>query len=255
MKFSIMRELYTQWKKDEQAPFSGWDFSYIKNRLKTEQLPWDYKKEAKKLIKKATAVLDIGTGGGEVFSSLGPFPKHTFATESWSLNVPLARKRLTPLGIKVVKTNKSGEFPFTNREFDSVLNRHSFYNEREVLRVLKDGGIFLTQQVGGDDLRDLVREFKVKPQIKKWTLEIAKSNLKKAGFKIEQAQKWSGKTEFKDVGAIVYTFKAIPWIVKNFSVNKYLPILEKLQNRLNKGEELVFTTTRFLIMARKQLSL
>jgi len=138
-----MNNLYSQWKKDEQTPFSGWDFSYIKDRLKVEKPPWNYEKEAKNLIKKATAVLDIGTGGGEAFSSFGPFPKHTFATESYSLNVPIARKKLTPLGIEVVKTNKSGKLPFADKEFDLVLSRHSFYNEKEVFRVLQGGGIFL----------------------------------------------------------------------------------------------------------------
>ena len=246
-----MEKLYAQWKKDEQTPFSGWDFSYIRNRLKVENPPWGYRKEAKKLIKKATAVLDIGTGGGEVLPLLGPFPKHTFATESWLPNVPVARKKLGPLGIKVIKTDKSGKLPFVDKKFDLVLNRHSFYDEKEIFRVLKNGGKFLTQQVDGDNLKDLARGFGVKPQIKNWTLKIARNNLEKIGFKIEQAKEWSGNTEFKDVSAIVYSLKAIPWIVKGFSVDKYLPVLEKLQNKLNNGKRLIFITKRFLIKARK----
>ena len=47
-----MKDFYTQWKKEEQMPFSGWDFSYLKDR-KTEELPpWDYISLAKELIKK-----------------------------------------------------------------------------------------------------------------------------------------------------------------------------------------------------------
>jgi len=46
-----MNNLYSQWKKDEQTPFSGWDFSYIKDRLKVEKPPWNYEKEVNSFLK------------------------------------------------------------------------------------------------------------------------------------------------------------------------------------------------------------
>ena len=246
-----MNNLYSQWKKEEQEPFKGWDFAYLKTRLRVEKPPWDYKKEAKKLIKKAASVLDIGTGGGEFFASLGSFPKQTVATESWPPNVAIAKKRLSPLSIRVIKTDKSGKLPFKDNEFDLVLSRHSYYKEEEVFRILKKGGIFFTQQVGGKNLQDLAKEFNIKSGFESWTVKIAKGKLKRVGFTIKVAKEWSGKTEFKDVGAVIYTLKAIPWIVKGFTVDKYLPVLEKLQNRLNKDKKLSFLTTRFLIKAIK----
>jgi len=246
-----MHKLYSQWKKDEKEPFVGWNFSYIKNRLKAEEPPWNYKKEAKKLIKKSESLLDIGTGGGEFFSSLDPFPKRTVAAESWPPNVPIARKRLSSLGVKVVATDKSGKLPLKDNEFDLALNRHSYYRESEVFRVIKKNAIFFTQQVGGDNLIDLAREFDEKSKFKEWNVKIAKHNLEKAGFTIKMAEEWSGKTEFKDVGAIVYTLKSIPWIVKGFTVEEYLPVLEKFQDKLDKGKKLSFLTTKFLIKAIK----
>lgn len=247
-----MNDLYSQWEKDEKAPFSGWDFSYIAHRKISGNLSWNYEKEAKKLIKKANAVLDIGTGGGERLLTLGPFPKHTFATENWPPNISLARRRLAPFGIKV-RVDQKGKLPFKNEEFDLVINRHSFFKEREVYRVLQDRGVFFTQQVGGDNLEDLAKAFSVKEKYsnKKRTLKLLVNNLKRTGFKIKKAKQWVGKIEFKDVGAIVYTLKAIPWIVEGFSVDKYLSILENFQERLNKRQRLVFKTTRFLIKVQK----
>ena len=37
-----------------------------------------------------------------------------------------------------------------------IINRHGNFDARELYRLLKKGGIFVTQQVGGDNDRDLV---------------------------------------------------------------------------------------------------
>ncbi len=246
-----MKDLISQWKKEEQATFKGWDFSYLKGRYKRERPTWNYKEKAKKLIKEASALLDMGTGGGEILSSLGPFPKHVIAIEGWPLNVSIAEKKLKPLGVKVVAIDESKKLPFTDGEFDLVLNRQSAFNGREVFRVLQNKGNFLTQQVGGDNLKDLIQEFNTESKFKNWTLELAKEELEEVGFEIEQADEWLGKVEFKDVGALVYFLKAIPWIVKDFSVDGYLSVLQRLQNKINIKEKLIFTETRFLIQAKK----
>lgn len=247
-----MNDLYNQWKKEEQVPFVGWDFSYLKGRGLDEKPSWDYKKIAKELLDKTTSVLDMGTGGGEVLSSLAPFPKHAVATEGYKPNVEVARKRLEPLGVEVVEVDESGKLPFTDDEFDLVLNRHSAFDENEVFRILKPKGIFLTQQVSGENLKDLLREFEIISKFEdKWTLKIAVERLKKVGFAVTQTKKWQGKLEFNDIGALVYYLKAIPWCVPGFSVDTHKKYLEKLQKRLEKEKILSFTQVRFLIQAKK----
>ena len=57
-----------QWISEEKAPFKGWDFSHIKNRKIDQKLPWNYNLLAKRLVGKSNSVLDMGTGGGEIFS-------------------------------------------------------------------------------------------------------------------------------------------------------------------------------------------
>ena len=84
------KDLIKQWKKEERMPFKGWDFSYIKNRIIEEKPPWNYAKIARQLIRKSKSVLDMETGGGEIFSSLGPFPKHAIAYEGYKPNVKVA---------------------------------------------------------------------------------------------------------------------------------------------------------------------
>lgn len=246
-----MNDLIAQWKKDENAHFSGWDFSYLNQRVIDESPPWDYKAIAREHLSKSRAVLDMGTGGGEVFASLAPFPQHTVAIERYHPNFLLAKKRLEPLGATVIEANEVHELPFKDGEFDLVLNRHSAVNEKEIYRVASSPGTFLTQQVSGNSMADLMAVFGAKPQWPDSTLENARRKLGRAGFNIERADQWEGKIIFKDVGALVYYLKAIPWIVSDFSVDRYLTELKSLQKHIDGGEDLQFSNKRYLIVGVK----
>jgi hypothetical protein len=54
------------------------------------------------------------------------------------------------------------------------------------------------------------------------------------------------------VGAIIYYLKAVPWIVPDFRVATHLEALLALQEQLDGGRELAFTTRLYLLAARKQ---
>lgn len=245
--------LLTQWKKDEGAVFKGWDFSYIAKRSKEERTPWDYMRMAKALVRKSVAVLDMETGGGERFAEFAPLPRHAVAIEGYHPNVAVARKRLKPLGGKVIENNNN-KLPFKDSEFDLILNRHGRFNEqicKEAFRILKPGGIILTQQVDYRDLSELKRIFGSPLKWKTNNLKDMKRNMARAGFKAEIAKEWKGKYTFNDVGSLVYYLKAIPWIVDDFSVKNHAKQLEKLQKKLERNGKLEFTVRRFLLKAKK----
>src|SRR3989344_4979722 len=232
------KELLKQWKKDENAVFEGWNFSYLKERMIEEIPHWNYIKIAKKLVRKSNSVLDMETGGGEIFSLLAPFPENAVAYEGYKPNVPIAGKRLEPFGVKVVECNNLKKLPFKDREFDLVLNRHGAINAKEIYRILKNKGVFFTQQVtGSEDLQDLAKEFKAKRKFNNITLEEYERQLKEAGFKIKESRKWNGRKIFKDVDAIVYYLRAIPWIVEGFSVDNNISELKRLQSNLERDRK------------------
>lgn len=58
-------ELIENWQREEQQPFIGWDFSYLDGRMLEEQPPWSYSARAAELMRQASSVVDLGTGGGE----------------------------------------------------------------------------------------------------------------------------------------------------------------------------------------------
>ncbi|HEY3890305.1 MAG TPA: class I SAM-dependent methyltransferase [Caulobacteraceae bacterium] len=195
--------------------------------------------------------MDLATGGGEVLSSLAPFPGRATAVEGYAPNLPLARERLSALGIEVLHADPGAVLPFRDGAFDLVLNRHGAFAVTELDRVLRTGGAFLTQQVGGDNLADLAGHFGVEAKSPMNTLGAAKQQLQALGFDVRQAEDWRGQVTFLDVGALVYFLKAIPWIVDDFGVETHLDALAVLQARIESGRPLQFTETRFVIHAVK----
>lgn len=245
-------ELVEAWRSEEQAPFSGWDFSYLDGRMIEEQAPWSYSTRAAELMRQASAVIDMGTGGGERLLKLQEhWPKKVVVTEDYPPNFRLATERLSRFGARVVKVPLTDydPMPFADGEFDLVLNRHSGFNAREVARILAPGGRFLTQQVHGLWAYDLIAAFDAKPQWPTSTPEKYVPQLKAGGMTVDDTQEWSGRLSFTDVGAIVYYLKAVPWLVPGFSVETHLEYLLALEQRLERGDGLTFVAKKYLIEA------
>jgi SAM-dependent methyltransferase len=250
-------ELIETWKLEEQAPFIGWDFSHLDGRMIEDQAPWSYSSRAAELMRQAKAVIDLGTGGGERYLKLRPFwPKKVVATEDYPPNFRLATQRLSPYGVRVIDVPLTDvdPLPFSDGEFDLVLNRHSGFNAREVARILAPGGAFLTQQIHGLWAQDLIAAFDASPQWPDATLDKYVPQLQAAGLAITDTQEWSGQLAFTDVGAIVYYLKAVPWLVPGFSVDTHTQYLLALQRRLENGEALAFTARKYLIEAHSLLT-
>ena len=246
-----MADDYEQWLKDEKAPFEGWDFSYLADRVEHESPPWDYKAVAKEALKKADTVLEMATGGGERFAELAPFPKQTIAIEGQTSNYLIAKKRLEPLGVKVLEMKESGILNFQDNYFDLILNRHGGFRSSEIARILKPGGYFITQQVAANNWEDLRKEFNAPTKWPDRLPDVVSKELQDCGIRIERLESWEGEIIFKDVGALVFMLKAVPWTVDNFSVEAYRPVLQRLKQRIVENGKLMFTDRKYLVIAKK----
>jgi len=243
--------LLDQWTRDAAAPFAGWDFGYLSTRVTEAEPPWDYLALAREAVGASHDILDVATGGGEVLSTLGPFPGRVRATEGYVPNLAVARGRLEPLGVAVFQANTASGMPFEDGSFDLVLNRHGGFRPEEMCRVLKPGGVFLSQQVGGDNLADLAPDFGAPQMWPDNTLDRIAERFGGLGCAVTRAEEWRGPVTFLDVGAIVYFLSAVPWVVEVFDVTRHLAALEALERRRAAGRPLQFTSSRFLIEARK----
>ena len=249
------QELFKLWGSEFDRPFSGWDFSYISDtqRLVMSPLPWSYASKVLDYFRLIDSVLNLGTGGGELLTRLSPLPKTTVATEAYPPNVPIARERLDPLGVRVVSTREGDPLPFENGAFDLVISRHESYQPEEVLRVLAPRGRFITQQVGAQDDRELDQMLGggEEGEFSFWDLAFASKQLLEAGFQIVEQQEAFPQTRIFDVGALVYYLKTIPWAFPDFSVECSFHHLLSIHRRIRTEGYLEIKSHRFFIIARK----
>lgn len=244
---------FNDYLKEVDRPFHGWDFSYITGagRMQSGLLPWSYGSMARNFLHGARAALDMGTGGGEFLEKLLPFPLYMAATEGYAPNYPLAKERLEPHGVTVVPV-ENDTLPFENARFDLVLNQHDSYDLGEVKRVLKPGGIFLTQQVGGVDcsgINDRL-EVPVNDEYAKWSLETAEKPFLSPEWELIASGEAHPTQRFYDIGALIYYLKAIPWQVPDFTVEKYREELLSIHKEMSNNKSLDVRQHRFFIAAR-----
>jgi SAM-dependent methyltransferase len=240
-----------QWKRDEAAFFEGWDFTYIDRRSSQGEPPWSYRDRAAELIRASKRLLDVDTGGGEFLSSLGPLPTATTAIEAYHPNVGIARARLAALGVAVEEVAVGARWPFDDAAFDLILNRHGHINAREIARTLAPGGVFFSQQVASDNLSDLAATLGVATAHDDNSLAAVTARFEAEGLVIVRGETWTGQQTFRDVGALVYFLKAVPWIVPGFSVESHRSMLAGHQERLEAVGVLAFSISRFLVEANR----
>jgi SAM-dependent methyltransferase len=255
-------ELIKQWEAEENYAFQGWDFSHIDGRLSEHNPPWDYKAVIKQYLKDTDILLDMGTGGGEVLLSFNHPYKNTYATEAYEPNFELCKKKLSPLGITVKRTftdenfNADDKIPFGNQMFDVIINRHESFDLNEVNRALKQGGYFITQQVGnmnaGEFIQRLNDDIQV-PRLPNHTVDNYTNSLKKLGFNIIEADEFQSPMKFNDVGALVFWAKVIVWEFPSFSVKTHLDKLLDCQKEIEEKGFIQGTGHHFYIVAKKRM--
>ena len=147
----------------------------------------------------------------------------------------------------------ASQIPFEDEAFDIIINRHGDFSPPEIRRLLKPGGLFVTQQVGSDNDRELVEM--VLPGAEKpfphENLKEQRARFLDAGFEILQADEAFGPISFYDVGAFVWFARIIEWEFPGFSVDRCFDRLLQLQETIEREGKISGTTHRYLIVARK----
>jgi SAM-dependent methyltransferase len=242
---------------DEAAtvPVDGWDFSWLDGRA-TEQRPsWGYQRLLSAKLAAAAAALDIQTGGGEALAGARPenFPMTMVATEGWPPNVARATALLHPLGAVVVADPEEPPLPFADGAFDLVTSRHpATVHWTEIARVLRAGGSYFAQHVGGDTNVEISEYFlgPLTPGDGRHH-DVEADRARAAGLEIVQCRNERLQLEFFDVGAMVFFLRKVIWTVPDFTVERYRHRLRDLHQQIERDGVFRSTMSRTLIEARK----
>jgi len=242
--------------------FSGWfglsPFPDFDVRLLEPGPQWNYESLVREYARGASAVLDLGTGGGEFISDVrDSLPERVVATEEWHVNAPVAYRRLAPLGAGVVRC-RSMELPFQGETFDLVFDRHEELEPAEVGRVLRPGGRAITQQVGPNNWIELGRYFPSATAGNRSRMtdfgdirgQYARG-FASAGLTVTRDESHDYKVAYGGLGEMVFMLLVTPWTIPDFDVERDLEALLALEAECSTEDGLVMTWSRFLLVAEK----
>jgi SAM-dependent methyltransferase len=233
----------------EARQMQGWTFAFEPVPL-GPPMPWNYEARARELARDVATVLDMGTGGGEVFERiLAGHTGRAMATEGWAPNVPVAGRRLRPLGVSVVHAFNLA-LPFAPASFDLMLDRHEELSPADVARVLRPGGRLLTQQVHPDYHQEL-REFFPRMTVFEPHDITYPAGLAAAGLDVVKMQQYSRQVAYRHLGHLVYFLVAAPWTIPDFDLDDDLEALLEAEQRLSGPDGIVLTDPRYLLEAHK----
>lgn len=232
----------------------GWDFSRLDGRLAADDPPWNFEADCRDELQRLGAfgvAVDLGTGGGERLLALIaqlPEPGELHATEAWEPNIPIATEALGAHGIPVHRYDaETGDrMPFADATVDLVMCRHESLDAMEAARVLRAGGLLLTQQVHGLEVPELRAWFGGEPQHPNVTTERFVTDCEAAGLRVRTVADWSGTMRFTDAEALVTYLGLVPWDVPDFDVDEHAERLLEL----DKGP-IEVTQRRFRVHAEK----
>ena len=137
----------------------GWDYSAVRDHR--DPVPWDYAAVARHYLRPSDRVLDCGTGGGERFLSLSEAYRFGVGLDPDPAMLATAQANGVSSGTRHVcwLRGRGEASPLAYGSVDVVLNRHANVDVAETLRVLKPGGLFITQQVGKRNLGAICETF------------------------------------------------------------------------------------------------
>ena len=251
----------------ERQPFIGWDFTWLEGRIDSQALPWDYAATVLEHARRSPDLLDLGTGGGEWLVALPYRPARTVATEAWAPNVGVANSRLEPLGVAVVQVppardntgkpveSSASPLPFGDTAFHLVVSRHESFDVGEVARILGPGGWFITQQVdAGNDIEycALFGIHSPEPATDSRWASWLPDQLERAGLRVVEHASAPLVQIIRDVGALAWNLKAIPWMVPGFSSEKHRARLREIQARIDRDGAITVRQRRFWVRAQKR---
>jgi SAM-dependent methyltransferase len=233
--------------------FSGWSFDDLKVTDLEPAQPWDYIAIAREHIAQAGSVIDLGTGGGEIYSRIidgfGDAGERFFASEEWDINAPVARERLAPIRVTVVNAS-SERTPWADASFDLILSRHEANIPAEIARILRPGGVFVTQQVAKEQWQELT-EFIPNRTVFPDHFVDYRREFEAAGMTVSRAERRAWRAAYATLGEVVYMLLVSPWEFEGFDPIRDLDALLALEDKHGTSEGIVLTLARYLMIATK----
>lgn len=193
----------------------GWDFSRL--RTGREPVPWDYGEVVRRYLKSSDRVLDIGTGGGEIFFSLADSFHNGVAIDAELSMIATAQRNQAARSIQhcSLAIMDGSDLAFKSSAFDVVLLRHLHVYAEQIVRVLRPGGIFITQMVGQHSSLNILKAFGWTPDSfgPGWWQPVAElaQQFRGLGCRVLKEADYDVACWYLDQESFLFWLLAVPW--------------------------------------------
>ena len=200
---------------DANGKLDGWNFSRV--RAGRDPVPWDYVDVVHHYIKPSDRVLDIGTGGGEIFFSLAPYFGEGVGIDQDPAMIETARRKQSALSIDNISLMRmdASDLQFDADEFDVVLLRHLRVYASEIVRVLHQDGYFIAQMVGQRSSLNILKTFGWTPGSfgPDWWQPVSDlaDQFRLHGCRIITRAEYDAPYWFKDLESFMFWLMSVPW--------------------------------------------
>lgn len=233
----------------------GWDFSAMQDAR--DPVPWDYEEVVRRYLDADQRVLDVGTGGGEVFLRLAPAYGQGIGIDADPGMIADARENHARTSHDHVSfmIMHAESLNFPDDDFDVILNRHATMDVAEIVRVLRPGGLFITQQVGGRNTEHICRVFGCGPggsydYDPEQTIGRTAKQFARLGCQIIAQGEYDVAYRILDLESFVFWLKAIP-MPEDFSVERHWRQVQEIIEADWTPDGLLSNEHRELLVARK----
>ncbi|WP_090648250.1 class I SAM-dependent methyltransferase [Paenibacillus sp. UNC496MF] len=231
---------------------NGWNFSAV--RAVAEGEAWQYAEEVRARCGPEDALLDIGTGGGEALLALADDARELVGIDRAAGMIETAKRNAELSGRRNVRFLRmdAERLAFPDGGFDVVCCRHAPFHAGEVARVLKPGGVFVTQQVGEGNKRNLVAAFG-----RGWQeappgtlLRRCVRELRAAGFADVRSFRYDAAEYYRSAEDLMFLLKHAPIIPDFGERDEDFEVLARFAEEHRTGKGIRTNAERMLIVAR-----
>src|SRR5688572_13500967 len=200
---------------ETNGKLDGWNFSRVRARY--DPVPWNYVDVVRQYLKPQDRVLDIGTGGGEIFLSLAPYFGEGIGIDQNTAMIDVAKRNQSALALDNISllVMEGSALRFDAGEFDVVLLRHLRVYVSEIVRVLRKRGYFITQMVGQRSSLNILDSFGWTPSSfgSDWWQTVAQlaDQFLLHGCRIVAQAEYDVPYWFYDLESFMFWLMSVPW--------------------------------------------
>lgn len=205
---------------------------------------WDYVDLLRAHALEGLPTLDIGTGGGEVFSAVA---------RPGDIAMDVSLEMLAAAGERLACPLVAGDncaLPFRESRFGLVASRHVGADPLEVIRVLRPGGVYVTQHPGAHICQSIFDAFGwgsngefwqrwfAEADEPFWNADTMTAAFAAAGCEIVRRESADVEYEFLDEESLAFWLNSAP-LPEEVDPVKHAAILETLDLKTNWHAELL----------------